>query len=57
VLVSVLFSQLLLVKVYEEEGHTAQQDAGGAVTEYIVFFLSTEAGVLVRKLGQLIPLS
>ncbi len=27
---SVLFSQLLLVKVYEEEGHTAEQDASGA---------------------------
>jgi hypothetical protein len=39
VLVSVLFSQLLLVKVYEEEGHTAQQDAGGAATEYILFSL------------------
>jgi hypothetical protein len=35
--VSVLFSQLLLVKVYEEEGHTAQQDAGGAVKEYNLF--------------------
>jgi hypothetical protein len=35
VLVPVIFSQLLLVKVYEEEGDAAQQDAGGAETEYI----------------------
>ncbi len=34
---TVLFSQLLLVKVYEEEGHTAQQDACGAERN-IVFF-------------------
>jgi hypothetical protein len=36
VLVSVLFSQLLLVKVYEEEGHTAQQDAGGTESNNFV---------------------
>ncbi len=33
---AVLFSQLLLVKVYEEEGHTAQQDAGGAESNNFV---------------------
>jgi hypothetical protein len=37
VLVAVLFSELLLVKVYEEEGDAAQQDASGAVKEYILF--------------------
>jgi hypothetical protein len=45
VLVSVLFSQLLLVKVYEEEGHTAQQDAGGAVKEYFCFCIQYNINV------------
>ena len=31
-LVSMLFSHIFLVKVNEEEGHTAQQHAGGTET-------------------------